>query len=354
MNDLQLQEEVLTGLSETKQALRKDPQVLQLVQKIDSKDQIAVMEFGKETADSISTFSDRILNNMKTSKLEESSDLIKNLNKIMEKFDPQDFVEHTGLFTKIFGRGKKLFEKLFEKYETVGKDMDRILIELKKYESEMKSSTAQLETYYIENYNYFQELSKYSVAAQLKAEELTRLLPSIEEKAINGDQLAALELESAKNVIELLEQRSFDLEMAQQVAFQSAPQIRMMQKGNNKLVGKINSAFITTIPIFKKCLIDAIDAKRQKLVSDSMDALQDTTQELMRKNARNISQNSIDIARNAGRPVVSVEVMEETWQTIMNGIKETQQIEEDTRKSREDGRKRIEELQNEYKKLKNV
>ena len=35
------------------------------------------------------------------------------------------------------------------------------------------------------------------------------------------------------------------------VALLTAPQIRMIQRGNNKLIGKINTAFITTIPIFK-------------------------------------------------------------------------------------------------------
>lgn len=55
------------------------------------KDQIAMLELGKETASGISTFSDKMLATMKASKLEESSVLLNNLNKIMDKFDPQDF-----------------------------------------------------------------------------------------------------------------------------------------------------------------------------------------------------------------------------------------------------------------------
>ena len=57
------------------------------------KDQIAMLELGKETANGISTFSDKMLATMKTSKLEESSVLLNNLNRIMDKFDPQDFAE---------------------------------------------------------------------------------------------------------------------------------------------------------------------------------------------------------------------------------------------------------------------
>ena len=89
---------------------------------------------------------------------------------------------------------------------------------------------------------------------------------NLEARANEGDQEAIMELESLRRAIELLEQRRYDLEMAQQVSFQAAPQIRLMQQGNNHLIGKINSAFVTTIPIFKQGIIHAVTLKRQKLV----------------------------------------------------------------------------------------
>ncbi|GAA3313659.1 hypothetical protein GCM10020331_004310 [Ectobacillus funiculus] len=74
-----------------------------------------------------------------------------------------------------------------------------------------------------------------------------------------------MELDSLRNAIELMEQRIYDLEMAKQVAYQSAPQIRLLQRGNTKLIAKINSAFVTTIPIFKTGLINAITAKKDRI-----------------------------------------------------------------------------------------
>ena len=121
--------------------------------------------------------------------------------------------------------------------------------------------------------------------------------------------------------MELLEQRKYDLEMAQQVIFQSAPQIRLMQQGNNHLIGKINSAFITTIPIFKQGLIHAVTIQRQKLVSDSMAELDKRTNEMLIQNAENIRQNSVNIARQSGSPSISIETIETTWQTIMQEFK---------------------------------
>ena len=100
-----------------------------------------------------------------------------------------------------------------------------------------------------ENFNYFHSLSEHVAAIDVKIEETKQYLPQLQARAAENDQEAMMELESIQRGIELLEQRKYDLEMAQQVSFQSAPQIRLMQQGNNHLIGKINSAFVTTIPV---------------------------------------------------------------------------------------------------------
>ncbi|EWH33883.1 hypothetical protein P799_06745 [Lysinibacillus sphaericus CBAM5] len=349
-------EQELSQIAQNQLMLKKDPEVHALAQRIDVKDQIAMLELGKETASGISTFSDKMLATMKSSKLEESSVLLNNLNKIMDKFDPQDFSEEKkgGFISKLFNKGKEQLERFLSKYDSMNKEVDVIYREIQKYEGEMKRNTIDLENLYDQNLNYFQSLSKFVAAIEVKIEDVRSTLPALEQKAQTGDQLAAMEYETMLRAVELLEQRRYDLEMAQQVSFQSAPQIRLMQQGNNHLIAKINSAFVTTIPIFKQGLIHAVTLKRQKLISDSMSELDRRTNEMLVRNAENISKNSVNIARAAGSPSIKIETIETTWQTIMTGIQETKQIQAETARSREEGRKRIERLQLEYEKLKKM
>lgn len=254
----------------------------------------------------------------------------------------------------MFSRGKEQLQKILSKYDTMNKEIDAIYNEIQKYEIEMKQNTVELEQMYDQNLEYFQSLSEHIAAIEVKVEKLRPNLTTLEARANEGDQEAIMELESLRRAIELLEQRRFDLEMAQQVSFQSAPQIRLMQQGNNHLIAKINSAFVTTIPIFKQGIIHAVTLKRQKLVSDSMIELDNRTNEMLIKNAENIRQNSVNIARAAGQPSIKIETIETTWQTIMSGIEETKQIQAETIRNREEGRKRIEKLQLEYEKLKSM
>lgn len=343
-----------TKVSDIKLALRKEPEIQNLARTIDERDQIQVLEFGKEPAVQISRFSDQILNNMKTSKVEDSGELLKQLGRIMDKFDAKDFQKTSGgFFGKLFKKGEKVVEKLFGKYQTMGSEIDKVYIEISKYQHEMVDATNMLEQMYEQNYQYYLTLEKYIVAGEIKVEELkNNQLPQLESRAGAGDQLASMQLDSLKNVIELLEQRIYDLEMAKMVSLQTAPQIRLLQRGNTKLIGKINSAFVTTIPIFKNGLIQAMAAKRQKLVADSMSELDRRTNEMLLKNAQNISQQSTDIARLAGGPSIKIETIEESWNIIIKGMQETRAIEDENKRMRIEGTKRLEQLQNNFKQLK--
>ncbi|MEQ2528485.1 toxic anion resistance protein [Robertmurraya yapensis] len=342
-----------TKVSEIKLALRNEPEVQQLARSIDEKDQIQVLEFGKEPAVQISRFSDQILGNMRATKVEDSGELLKQLGRIMDKFDKKDFEKTSGgVFGKLFKKGEKVIEKLFGKYQTMGGEIDKVYVEISKYQSEMVDSTHMLEQMYEQNYQYYLTLEKYVVAGGMKVEELKNQLPLLESRAATGDQMASMQLDTLRNAVELLEQRVYDLEMAKMVALQTAPQIRLLQRGNTKLIGKINSAFVTTIPIFKNGLIQAVAAKRQKLVADSMSELDRRTNEMLLRNAQNISQQSVDIARLAGGPSIKIETIEESWNVIMKGMQETKSIEEENKRIRAEGTRKLEQLQENFKQMK--
>ena len=69
----------------------------------------------------------------------------------------------------------------------------------------------------------------------------------------------------------------------------------------------------------------------------------------MRKTFR---QQSTDIARLAGGPSIKIETIEESWNIIIKGMQETRAIEDENKRLRVEGTKRLEQLQDNFKKLK--
>lgn len=341
-------------ISEMKIALRHKEEVQKLMKSIHMNDSIQLLEFGQEPAMEISKLSDKILKSLGMTIVENSGELLKQLGRIMEKFNKKDFEQvPISPLGKLFKRGEKRLEKWFGKYQTMGREIDQMYIDISKYKNELIKFTRMLEELYDQNYQYYITLEKYIVAGEMKLEEIRKSeLPRLEVKAASGDEMAKIELQTLKTGMELLKQRIHDLELAKMVALQTAPQIRLLQRGNTKLIGKINSAFVTTIPIFKNGLIQAIAAKRQKLVLDSMNELEKRTNEILLQNAQNISKQSAHIEKLSGCPSIKMETIEEAFHIIMKGMEETLSIEEENKRLRVEGSKKLKELQENFKRMK--
>ena len=308
----------------------------------------SLLSYGKRPAEEIAGFADKILLNVKSSEDKNSFVILKELSKVMKRFDPEDFQkESKGFFSKLFNDGKKAVDKVLSKYQDLGGEIENISTEITAYKEGLSKSNDMLDDLFQQNLMYFEELEKYiftgnKALEMLKQEEL----PKLEELAKSREQMDLVNLETFRNGVELLDQRLYDLEMAKMVALQTAPQIRNIQKGNYKLIAKIESAFVVTIPLFKNGLVQAVALKRQKHVADSMQALDDVTNDLLKRNAQMTKEQSMQIARLSGGSV-SLETLETTWKTIVEGIDETQAIEEENKVRRQEGLTRIHEMQKE-------
>ncbi len=330
-------------------ALVGSQEVDDIVSTIEINNLETIVSFGSEVAEEISKASDVVLNNMNLSQVDQSSQMLNTLAKIMDKFDIDEIKENPSLFGKLFGNMRKQLEKILEKYHTMGDEVDKIYVELKKYESEIKQSNRNLNTMFDANVNYYHELVKYILAGEQGCRELETYIAQREaDMQSTGDTTIQFEITSLNQALMMLEQRTQDLRTAESVAMQSIPMIKAMEFSNMNLVRKINSAFIITLPVFKQALAQAIMLKRQKVQADAMSALDAKTNELLIKNARNtVEQTKLTTAMAAGSSI-KIETLETTWRTIVDGINETRQIQNDARQKRIEDQARLETIKQEF------
>ena len=143
---------------------------------------------------------------------------------------------------------------------------------------------------------------------------------------------------------EMLSQRVYDLQLAENVAIQTVPMIQTIQLSNFNLMRKINSSFIITLPIFKQCLAQAIILKRQEIQAKSMKQLDDKTNELLMRNAARTANQSVAIAKMASGSSIQIETLEKSYETIMKGIEETKAIQAQNELERQENSKRLERI----------
>ncbi|UYJ40429.1 MAG: toxic anion resistance protein [Lachnospiraceae bacterium] len=320
-----------------------------LVSTIEVNNLETIVSFGAEAADEISKASDIVLNSMSMSQIDESSEMLNALSKIMSKFDIDEIREDKGLFNKLFGNLRKQLEKILQKYHTMGDEVDKIYVQLKQYESEIKQSNRNLNQMFDANVGYYHELVKYILAGEQGCKELENYIAQRQQDYENtADNAIQLEISSLNNALMMLEQRTQDLRTAENIAMQSIPMIKTMEYSNMNLVRKINSAFIVTLPVFKQALAQAIMLKRQKIQAEAMSELDKKTNEMLIKNAKNTVEQSKMTAKLASGSSIKIDTLEKTWRTIVNGIDETRAIQENARKQRIDDAARLDQIKKEF------
>ena len=340
---------IVTDRENITTALVGSKEVDTLVSTIEVHNMDTIVTFGAEVADEISKASDTVLGSLNIQEIDETNQLMVHLAAIMSKFDIDELKEDKGLFDKLFGNVRQQLDKILAKYHTMGDEVDKIYVQLRSYDQEIRQSNHKLNNMFEANVGYYHELVKYIIAGEQACQELQAYIDKrTKDMAETGDNSIQFEIQSLNQSLMMMEQRVHDLRTAENVAMQSIPMLKTMEFSNYNLLRKINTAFIITLPIFKQALAQAILLKRQKIQAESMKVLDEKTNEMLIKNAHNTVEQSKLTSQMASGSSIQIETLENTWRTIMDGIEETKQIEMDNRRKRIEDKQRLEAIKQEF------
>lgn len=351
-NQVQQQQPDFQNITAYKQRLRGLKEVQDLTGEIEIQNTNSIIMFGQNASENISKVSDALLNSMKSVKAEEAGEMLISLTKIMDKFDVKEIenVKENSMVSKLFKNFGNTVAKLFQKYDSMGYEVEKVFVLLKKYECDIRESNSNLKKLYDGNIEFYQQLEKYIVAGEMAIEEIDLYINQIGNDMTLGEEEKQMNIQKLEVSKEMLSQRVYDLQIAENVAIQAAPMIQTIQMSNFNLMRKINSSFIVTLPIFKQCLAQAVILKRQEIQAKSIKQLDDKTNELIMRNASNTARQSVEIAKMASGSSVAIETLEKSYETIMKGIEDTKAIQESNRLQRNENAAKLEGLKHNMKK----
>lgn len=319
-----------------KMQLRSNPDVLKIVEELDVTSMNEILAFGEKPAELISTVSDDVLHNTQLVKSEEVGEIMTSLTKIMSQFDLKDFEDPTEekkgwiatMKKKVTKAISKTIDELIQKYDTMGSEVEKVYITLKKYENDIMNMSEKQTQLGNANVQYYRELEKHIVAGEMCIEELNeKWIPEFEKRAQeSNDNIDHQNLNKLMQARDMLNTRVYDLQLAENVALQNLIMIQQAQQGNFMLVRTIKSEFIVTLPVFKQGLTQAIMLKRQALIARNVEAVRKTTDELIVKTAQNSATQSVMMANMATSGAVSIDKLKESYDIIKKGQDEANEI----------------------------
>ena len=237
-------------------------------------------------------------------------------------------------FLKNASRAVKKFMQRYEKLEV---QIDRIEQQLDQARMQMLKDITMFDGLYEKNLEYFRELQIYIAAGEEKLQELQETtLPQLRaEAAAKGDAMSAQVVRDFEDTVNRFEKKIHDLKLSKTVAIQTAPQIRLIQNNDKMLVDKIQTAILSTIPLWKSQIVIALGLHRQESVLKMQRSVSDATNTLLTKNAELLRQNSTEVARESERGIVDLQTLKKVNADLISTIEETIKIQQEGRTARQ-------------------
>lgn len=217
----------------------------------------SVLSLGQDSQRELSQFADRMLAQVKQKDVTKIGQMLDSLMQTLDRVDPNALEPKKQSFLKkMFGKIEPTVKQTLTEFERISIHVERIGVQLERAQLQMIKDVEMLEGLYAHNRGFFEELATAIAAGQMKKQQAIEVeLPEkVTSVQVSKQPLAIQQLNDFAAQIERLDQRIYDLQVSQQVALQTAPQIRMIQQSNQTLAEKIEFSIVTLIPLWKNQL----------------------------------------------------------------------------------------------------
>lgn len=298
----------------------------------------AIVQYGSAAQKNIATFSDSVLSTVKSTDPAVAGDLLNDLVKRVRVFEDENdedkgFLASLPVVGSLFKKG----EALTQSYTTLAAQIDKIQAGLDSQKMTLMKDIAMFDGLYDKNLEYFKQLQLYIQAGEEKIQELNQTtIPKLEAQAqVSDNPMAVQVVQDFKNSVSRFEKKVHDLKISKTIAIQTAPQIRIIQNNDKILVDRIQSAIYNTIPLWKNQMVLALGLGRQKEALEMQQAVSNTTNELLKRNAAMLKQNSHDTAVENERSIVDIETVKQVNEDLISTIEDTLRIQQEGRQKRQ-------------------
>lgn len=296
---------------------------------VDTKDINSILNYGSELQSQTTRTSNSLISSVRTSDV--NSDLGGYIDNLLAEIGTIDVDELkpkkgiVGFFSK-FPIIRKLVtnvERIWKKYDTIEKNLDEIANKILATRLMSLTINNSLQSEFQHNVEYARIIEDHIIAGKLKLEELNR---ELDKMLANPTQYETWEISDMQDFIHNFDRRISDLTVMHHIFKESLPKIRLIQNNNIQTANKAQSIVSTTLPIWKCELAMAVALTKQRDAIAIQKKVSDTTNQIIKKNADLLHQNSVDITRENERGVVDLETLRYSTQKIIETIRDCKEI----------------------------
>lgn len=281
--------------------------------------------FGREAAVKTAAFSSQLLDQVRNSDLDAAGTKLGEVVRIARSLNLDSFTgkSKVPVIGGLIDRLRASKGELVQKFSTTNTQIEQLMQDVARQQGTQTQRIGEFDRMHDIVREERRILGVHVAAGKVRLAELAdeeRSLAALEDPASRTRR------SEVGNAIRLLDKRVGDLTVMQHASDQSLPMIRIIQANSIQLIEKFNAVRTITIPSWKRQFAIQLSLEEQKNAVELSNAIDDATNEIMRRNADLMRQTSVETAKANQRAVIDVATLRHVHEQLIQTVEEVRTI----------------------------
>ncbi|HBP6526364.1 TPA: toxic anion resistance protein [Pseudomonas aeruginosa] len=304
------------------------PEIQAVAERIQSDNPLSVAEFGRAVADHTSNYADGLLDQVRNRDLDDAGAKLTQVLTVAQGINVSALLDtrsRVPLLGPLIDRLNLKRRQVLGEFDTTREQIEKLVAEVNLTQSGIAARNAGLEEMFGSVREEHRLLGIHIAAGKQRLGELVVLANEMRSE-IGNDPSRLQQLSDLDSLVANLDKRIGDLTALQQSAFQTLPTIRMIQANNQMLIDKFHSIREVTVPAWKRQFMLALTLNEQRNAVQLATQIDDTTNDLLKRNAELLHRNSVETAKANQRLTIDVDTLQYAQNTLIKTVEEVMQI----------------------------
>jgi len=321
-------------------------EINKVAQRIQPDTPSTIAEFGRDVAEHASRYADSLLDQVRNNDLGEAGKKLSQVVVIARSLNVgplSDKRSRIPIVGPLIEKFRLRSTNFMGKFDTTREQIEALISEVQTTQHHIQTRNAGLEEMFTSVREEHRLLGIHIAAGRIRLSELQEMAEA-QRRNVGNEPARVQELADLDAVIANLDKRIGDLMALQHSSMQALPTIRMIQANNQMLMDKFHTIREITVPAWKRQFMLALSLNEQRNAVQLATAIDDTTNDLLRRNADLLHRNSVETAQANQRLVIDVDTLKQVQSTLIKTVEDVIRIQQEGVQQRKAAEKQIEAM----------
>jgi len=289
--------------------------------------------YARSATGKTAAFSTQLLDKVRNTDLDASGDKLSEVVRIARSLNLDSFGARSKLpvIGPLIDKLKATKGELVQRYSSTNKQIDQLMGDVGKAQATQQQRVREYDQMHALVLDERRDIGIHVAAGRVRMAELEQELAALAGQEDPASRTRRTELDTA---LRLIDKRVSDLQVLQHAADQTLPMIRLIQANAIQLIEKFAAVRDITLPMWRNQFAIQLSLEDQRNAVELSNAIDDASNELMRRNAELVHGTAVGAAKANQRSILDLDTLRTVNDTLIRTVEEVREIHREGKEKR--------------------